>query len=125
MAVGETFTPSQQRHVEQSLTTAMRETGLHFSVFVGDVDGEAREVAERLHAALGPRAPEAVLLLVAPGARQLEVVTGQAARHRVSDRACALATLSMTTAFVGGDLTGGIVTGVRMLADAAGPEPNR
>src|SRR5664280_2279302 len=57
VAVGETFTPSQQRHVEQSLTTAMRETSLHFSVFVGDVDGEAREVAERLHAALGPRAP--------------------------------------------------------------------
>jgi hypothetical protein len=33
---------------------------------------------------------------------------------------CALAALGMRAAFSGGDLTGGIVTGLRMLADAAG-----
>jgi hypothetical protein len=53
-------------------------------------------------------------------------VTGEESARRLSDRSCALAALSMTTAFAGGDLTGGIVTGVRMLGDAAGkprPEP--
>ena len=49
-----------------------------------------------------------------------EVVTGEAAARRLSDRACALAALSMTTSFAGGDLAGGIVTGIRMLAEAAG-----
>lgn len=79
-----------------------------------------RATAERLHAALGQRAEDGVLLLVAPGQRRLEIVTGPDARRRVTDRAASLAALSMTTSFSGGDLVGGIVTGLRMLADAAG-----
>lgn len=120
MAAGESFTASQQHSVEQALTTAMRETGLHFSVFAGDVDGDVRAMAERMHAALRDRSRDAVLVLVAPRARRLEIVTGMDARLRLSDRACDLATLSMITSFAGGDLAGGLVTGVRMLAEAAG-----
>ena len=63
-----------------------------------------------------------MLLLVAPGDRQLEIVTGKESSRRLSDRSCALAALSMTTAFSGGDLVGGIVTGVRMLSESAGRE---
>ena len=74
------------------------------------------------HAALGARATNGVLLLVAPGDRQLEIVTGKESSRRLSDRSCALAALSMTTAFSGGDLVGGIVTGVRMLSESAGRE---
>ena len=54
--------------------------------------------------------------------RQLEIVTGKESSRRLSDRSCALAALSMTTSFAGGDLVGGIVTGVRMLAESAGRE---
>jgi hypothetical protein len=36
------------------------------------------------------------------------------------NRACALAALAMRASFANGDLTGGIVTGLRMLADSAG-----
>ena len=36
------------------------------------------------------------------------------------DRVAALAVLSMTTAFTGGDLSGGIVDAIRQIADAAG-----
>jgi hypothetical protein len=61
-----------------------------------------------------------VLVLVSPGDRLLEVVTGETSSRRISDRACALAALSMTTSFAGGDLVGGIVTGIRMLAESAG-----
>ena len=85
----------------------------------GGGDG-LRGTAERLHAALGDRSEDGVLLLVAPGQRRLEIVTGPEARRRVPDRAASLAALSMTTSFSGGDLVGGIVTGLRMLADAAG-----
>jgi uncharacterized membrane protein YgcG len=95
---------------------------MHFSVFVGPVEGEIRDHAERLHDALGPRAANGVLVLVAPGDRQLEIVTGKQSSRRLSDRACALAALSMTTSFAGGDLVGGIVTGLRMLSEAAGRE---
>ena len=114
------FTDGQLRDIAGALSTASAETGLHFSVFVGTPDGPSRDYAERLLAALGDLAPICVLVLVSPGTRRLEIVVGPAASRRVSDRACALAALSMRTAFVGGDLAGGIVTGIRMLAEAAG-----
>lgn len=119
----EALSQAQSHRIEEALRTARSETGLHFSVFLGDVEpragDDARAAAELLHAAL-PDSRSAVLVVVSPGARRAEVVTGEAARRRVDDRAAGLAVLSMTTAFSVGDLTGGIVTGVSMLGDAAG-----
>ena len=66
----------------------------------------------------GVNAP--VLVAVSPSQRVLQIVTGEQAARRLPNRACALAALGMRAAFTGGDLTGGIVTGLRMLADAAG-----
>jgi uncharacterized membrane protein YgcG len=116
------FTDGQLREISHACSTASAECGLHFSVYVGAVEGDIREHAERLHAALGPIASRGALILIAPGDRQLEIVTGKESARRLSDRACALAALSMTTAFAGGDLVGGIVTGLRMLSEAAGRE---
>lgn len=116
--------PRQQERIEVDLQKIRDENDLDVSVLVGDLDLEDvthfRSGAERLHAALGPRAPDAVLLVVAPGQRRVEVVTGSGVRRRVPDRVCALAVLSMTTAFGGGDLGGGIIEGLRQLADSAG-----
>ena len=61
------------------------------------------------------RAHESVLVLVAPNARRVEIVMGTSLRGRLSDRDCALAALSMTSSFSGGDLAGGVLQGVRML----------
>ena len=122
MPSGDPFSDAQIREVSRACSTASQETGLHYSVYVGAVEGDIRDHAERLHAALGVRATNGVLVLVAPGDRQLEIVTGKESTRRLSDRSCALAALSMTTAFSGGDLVGGIVTGVRMLAESAGRE---
>ena len=116
------FTAGQIRAISRASSKATAETGLHYSVYVGSVEGDIREHAERLHAALGPLASRGVLVLVAPGDRQLEIVTGKDSARRLSDRACALSALSMTTSFAGGDLVGGITTGVRMLGEAAGHE---
>jgi len=117
---GEAFTNDQIRSIERVVETADTETGLTFSVYIGGATGDIRDEAERLHASFGATAGETVLVLVSPGDRLLEIVTGATSSRRVSDRACALAALSMTTSFAGGDLVGGIVTGVRMLAEAAG-----
>jgi uncharacterized membrane protein YgcG len=117
---GEAFTNDQIRSIERVVATAGSETGLGFSVYIGGADGDIRDEAEKLHASLGAGASRAVLVLVSPGDRLLEIVTGTESARRLSDRACALAALSMTTSFAGGDLVGGIVTGVRMLAEAAG-----
>jgi uncharacterized membrane protein YgcG len=119
---GEPFSEGQVRDISRACGTASDETGLHFSLYVGPAEGDIRDHAERLHAALGPQASQAVLVLVAPGDRQLEIVTGKASSRRLSDRSCTLAALSMTTSFSGGDLVGGVVTGLRMLSEAAGRE---
>ena len=85
---------------------------------------DVRGFAEQAHAALGDRARESVLILVAPNARRVEIVMGSELRGRLSDRDCALAALSMTSSFSGGDLAGGILQGVRMLGQRTG-KPRR
>ena len=54
---------------------------------------------------------------VDPVARDLHIVTGSVAAGRVDDRTCALAALTMTSAFSAGDLVGGIRDGVTLLAN--------
>lgn len=137
MATGDGLSVSQQERIEHTVSLCRSENGLDVSVLVGDLnlaDGtDFRTAAETLHAALGERAHSAVLVVVAPGQRKVEIVSGPLARRRVPDRVAALAVLSMTTAFGGGDLTGGIIDGLRQMADAAGrstplaplPEPSR
>ena len=125
MATGRTdgLSVSQQERIEHAVSLCRSENGLDVSVLVGDLnlDGEGfRQGAEKLHAALGERAHSAVLVVVAPGQRQVEIVSGPLARRRVPDRVAALAVLSMTSAFSGGDLAGGIIDGLRQMADAAG-----
>lgn len=115
----------QQERIEHALDNIRTENGLDVSVLVGDLEltslDQFRAAAEKLHAALGEdRSTTAVLVVVAPGQRRIEVVTGTGVRRRVPDRVCALAVLSMTSAFGGGDLSGGIVDGLRQIADAAG-----
>src|SRR4051812_43217842 len=102
---------------------AIDRSGLHFSVFVGRSEGAPTEYAERLLAALGPLCATGVVIHVDPIARRLEIVTGVLAARRLDDRSCGLATLSMTSSFSGGDLVGGIVTGLRMLGDGATAVP--
>jgi uncharacterized membrane protein YgcG len=122
---GAGLAPRVQDRVEDALQVLRRDNGLDVSVLVGDLDltdiGGFRAGAEVLHAALGARAEHAVLLVVAPGQRKLEIVTGPGVRRRVPDRVCALAALSMTTAFASGDLGGGIVDALRQIGSAAGP----
>ena len=62
---------------------------------------------------------DAVLIAVCPNQRVLEIVTGPRARRKLPDRDCKLAALSMTASFSGGDLAGGIVSGLAQLADHA------
>lgn len=116
---GRAFTGNQVREIERLLQAARTETGLRFSVWVGQAPEQVRRHARRLHAALGREAPAAVLVAVDPVVRRLEIVTGVYARHRLDDRTCALAAMSMTSAFDVGDLTGGITTGINMLRDHA------
>ena len=112
------FTPAQLARLDEALTLSSRETGLMFSVYVGEFVMPARAHAEALFEKLDDAS---VLLAVSPGQRILHIVTGPDSAKRLPNRACALAALAMRASFANGDLVGGLVTGLRMLADSAGP----
>jgi hypothetical protein len=116
-AEGGPFTARQLSRLDEALTFSSRETGLTFSVYVGEFQAPSRAHAEALFEKL---TDDAVLVAVSPGQRALHIVTGPNSARRLPNRACALAALAMRASFANGDLTGGIVTGLRMLADSAG-----
>ena len=118
--VDQPFKPSQLSRIDEALTLASRETGLTFSVYVGELTGNARATAEELFAKLATRHTAPVLLAISPGQRRLEIVTGGTSADRIPNRVAGLAALAMRASFANGDLTGGIVNGLRQLADAAG-----
>lgn len=117
--LGGPFSTRQLLRLDEALRLADRSTGLTFSVYVGDLDEPTRDHAEVLHAQLADPA-HAVLIAVSPNQRVLEVVTGAKARERILDRDVKLAALSMTAAFGGGDLAGGIIAGLDQLSTRAG-----
>jgi hypothetical protein len=121
VAAGEAFTREQHERIERARRGAQSQTGIRFWLRVGEVDGNFRLAAEHWLANLidSPH-DEAVLLVVAPGARRVDVMTTQFAKRRITDQAAGLAVLTMTSAFAVGDLIGGIVNGLRQLSDAAG-----
>lgn len=113
------FSPAQLTRLDEALTMASRETGLRFSVYLGELgDKPAERAVELLGEVEG--SSEAVLVAVSPGQRVVEVLTGPQARVRLPDRGSKLAVMSMVASFKEGDLLGGLLSGLRMLADQAG-----
>lgn len=110
---------AQADDVRQALVAAERRSGLRFALFLGRPVGGRRHFAEKLHAALGDEADDAVLILVDLEGRALEIVTGERARRRLPDAACRLTAMSMATAFSAGDPAGGLLYGIGALAEQA------
>jgi hypothetical protein len=117
------FSWHELARLDEALTMSSRETGLRFTLYIGDLGKRTRIRAEEMFASSGHDLANSVLLAVSPGQRVVEVVTGSGAARRIPDRACALAVLSMTNSFAAGDLVGGIVNGLRQLSDQAGHPP--
>ena len=113
------FSTRQLLRLDEALRSADQQTGLTFSVYIGELDAPTRESAEKLHKQIDD-ADHAILVAVSPNQRKLEIVTGNEARKRISDRDAKLAGLSMAAAFAGGDLAGGILSGIDQLASHAG-----
>ncbi|WP_326643127.1 DUF5130 domain-containing protein [Streptosporangium sp. NBC_01755] len=114
-----TLTSTQGDDIRGALRTAERLTGLRFAAYLGPAIGPRRHFSERLHAALGEEADRAVLVFVDHRGRALEIVTGSRARAWLPDAECRATAMSMAAILGLGDLVGGLVTGVLLLADRA------
>lgn len=117
MSVGD-LTPSQTEELRRAVHRAEEDSGLDFSLYLGRADGEPRQHATDLHAALA-NPTQSVLVLCDPEARALEIVTGAVARRSLEDAECALAAVSMQSSFEGGDLVGGLAQGLIQLGRSA------
>lgn len=113
------FTPVQLSRLDEALTLATRAARLAFSVYLGALGTDTRVEAERLHAS-SEDPSHSVLIAVSPGQRVVEIVTGEEASRRLPDRGLKLVVMALVASFKEGDLVGGLVSGLRMLADQAG-----
>lgn len=118
---GRALSKAEHRRVGEAVDAAEEATGLQFCVVLGPAEGDARSHAEALFVQAGLHLRPAVMVLVAPDERRVEVLTAPAIRERVPDPACADAVADMTKRFATGDFAGGIVAGVQRLAAVAGP----
>lgn len=118
MAAGDPFSSAERSGLDQAIRKAEQLSRAEFSVFVGTADGEPRPFATSLHNSLVAPA-RSILIMVDPGARALEVVTGGYVRRTLTDKQVELAVVTMQSAFAEGDLVGGLKRGIQLLADHA------
>ena len=124
MATGDLRKPTarQRRRIESTVRAAEATTGLQVCVYLGAAGhGDGRAAAEAVFVDAGLTTRPAVLLLVDPPNRHVEVVTGPQVVERITDADAAAAVEAMVARFAAGDLVGGVVVGVEQLAQAAGP----
>lgn len=115
MPSGDGLTDAQRARVARAVDSADAATGLSFVVRVGVLDGGRAEAEALVASEADPHGT--VLVAVDPLAKRLEIVTGRRAAAVLDDRTCALASLTMTTSFVAGDLVGGVCRGLQVLTD--------
>lgn len=114
------FSFTEMDRLSEALTFSSQETGINFSVLIGDLGADRRGAVAAKHRSFGYDARNTCLIAVSPNEHAIEIGVGEHAAKRLSDRTCELAVASMASSFAGGDLISGLVNALRMLADAAG-----
>jgi hypothetical protein len=118
VAGGDRLRSSDRAVLDETIRKAEQLARVEFSVFVGNAEGEPREFAAGLHAALVAPA-RSILIMVDPTRRVLEVVTGSYVRRTLTDNEVELAVAAMQSDFAADDLVGGLRRGIHLLADHA------
>ncbi len=77
------FNARQLTRLDEALTLSSRETGLTFSVYVGEFKAPSPAHAEALFEKLNDAS---VLIALSPGQRALHIVTGPASARRLPNR---------------------------------------
>lgn len=114
------LTRREYRRVVRSVKNAEQTTGMQFCVYLGPTGDDPRGHAEAMFENAGLHTRPAILLLVSPEARCVELVTSPEVRERVTDQTCAHAITEMTRFFARSDIAGGIVTGTQIIQNAVG-----
>ncbi len=122
VAVGKPVIVSRKgrKLIDDAVREAEQKTGLQFCVYLGPANEDTRAHAESLFVQAGLQERPAVLVLVAPDQRSVEVVTAPDARERLTDEECDAAIQEMTPYFARNEFVDGLVVGLRELAERTG-----
>lgn len=115
------LTGKGRRAVDRAVADAERTTGLQFCVYLGPAHEDTRAHAEGLFTEAGLHERPSVMLMVAPDQKKVEVLTAPSVRDRLPDTDCLVAVDEMTNCFARGEFMQGLVQGLRILAEKAGP----
>lgn len=110
-----------RKAIERKVSEAEQTTGLQFCVYLGPGEADTRAQAEQLFANTGLHELPAVLVLVTPDRKKLEIVTAPAARERLPDEECERVVTDMTQHFARNEFVEGLLVGIGELARIAGP----
>lgn len=119
----EVFTSRDLQQLDDVIARAEQATGLRFAAYLGDLGDDTRATADGIVDSFGEDAPYTALVAISPGQRIVEIVTGEEAALRISERGARSAVLSVVASCGDGDLLGGLTNGIRILTDHAGPLP--
>lgn len=104
--------------LDETLSVATDEAHVQFSIYIGDLGDDALAGAEKLLPGV-PEPEHAALLAVSPNTKDVVVVSGSAVADRVNDRVAQLGVTAAIAGFRGGDLVDGLVSSIRVMANAA------
>jgi uncharacterized membrane protein YgcG len=119
--VGKNVGAEDRKRIEGAVREAEAQTGLQFCVYLGPAPDATRSAAERAFQEAGLHERPAVLLLVSPQQRRVEIITAPHARERLTDEECAAALTEMTPYFARNEFIEGLLVGLAELAERTGP----
>ncbi|WP_235900647.1 DUF5130 family protein [Lolliginicoccus suaedae] len=114
------FDSEHRIRLDEALIRATRDTGIKFTIYLGELGPDSNDKAFELLDSLDDAAHSA-LIAVAPGERRIEIVSGPAVAHRVTDRICQLGITAALPLLREGDLLDGLVAAVKVMAAATSP----
>jgi hypothetical protein len=114
------FSAVQLARVDRALTLVSRHAQPSFSIYLGGLGEDSHAGAQRLRDQLRPAGADSVPIAADPQGRNVDIVTGPAARARLADRGCKLAVMGEVASCKESNLLGGLLSGLRMLSDQAG-----
>ena len=114
------FTTRQLLRLDEALRVADQQTGLTFSVYIGELEEPVRDTPRSCTSRSSDPADGGADRGVAEPAACWRSSPATRPASGISDRDAKLAALSMAASFAGGDLAGGVLSGLDQLATHAG-----
>jgi uncharacterized membrane protein YgcG len=118
MAQGGHLSSAERASLDSVIRAAEQACRAEISVFIGRAEGDPRDFATSLHNTLVLPA-RSILVMVDPGRRVVEIVTGGHVRRTLTDSEVVLAVEEMKSCFAEGDLAGGLIRGITLLGEHA------